>query len=563
MRQQVVIWVAMVSAVLLCLVPLFSHNFFRVHDFLHAARTAEMAQMLLDGQFPPRWSSNFGYGFGMPLFEFYAPLPSFISAVLLLLGVPLLGTTQFLFIFATIVALLGSFYLGKLLFGKNAGALLSVLYLLAPYRAVNLFVRGAVSELWAQATYPWILLAVIAVFQNKSWGKYLFTISLCVLFLSHNVSTVMFAPVVFFFILFLVLAAKLDGHSFAQWKNSLLTLIVSGVVAVLISSFYLLPAYLEKDYTQVEERITTGYFSFTQHFISPRQLLVPNWGYGGSVPGISDGLSFFVGYPQLLVLLFSCIVAGVLFVRIKKIELVPARWRYLWFFIGATGVTYFLSLRFSEPVWNVSQIFSFIQFPWRWLGVSSLLLACAGAAAVAISIPEKKQLWIIVGTTIALIFLQRQYFQPESYLSDFSEYYFSDSDRIRDELSPVLPDYLPKTFLEQPIRDELVWTEDGTAISTTLMDSSRLKKVSLVLPKPEVVTLRIAEFPGWQVWTDGDLQTHTTSETGLLQVSVEGGTHQIEAVFTKTPVRWWSDFISLVGVLLFVLQYLYTARKTT
>lgn len=76
---------------------LWPADLFKIHDFVHGARIAEMTTALQDGQFPVRWSSNFGYGYGMPLFEFYAPLPFYVGAGLYWLTGNLVFSIKFLF----------------------------------------------------------------------------------------------------------------------------------------------------------------------------------------------------------------------------------------------------------------------------------------------------------------------------------------------------------------------------------------------------------------------------------------------------------------------------------
>lgn len=56
------------------------------HDLNHQARIYEMAAGLREGDFPVIWSQNFAFGYGMPLFEFYAPLPYYFGAACYLLG---------------------------------------------------------------------------------------------------------------------------------------------------------------------------------------------------------------------------------------------------------------------------------------------------------------------------------------------------------------------------------------------------------------------------------------------------------------------------------------------
>ena len=88
---------------------------FKIHDFVHGARIAEMARGLNDGQFPVIWSQNFGYGYGMPLFVFYAPLPYFIGAGFYMFGLPLVVSVKLLFLLCTIFTAIGAYKLGSIL----------------------------------------------------------------------------------------------------------------------------------------------------------------------------------------------------------------------------------------------------------------------------------------------------------------------------------------------------------------------------------------------------------------------------------------------------------------
>ena len=78
---------------LFTLKPLFAQGFFPMHDDTQPSRVYEMSKSLLQGQFPVRWVPDLGYGFGYPLYNFYAPLPYYIGAFFNILGYdPLLST---------------------------------------------------------------------------------------------------------------------------------------------------------------------------------------------------------------------------------------------------------------------------------------------------------------------------------------------------------------------------------------------------------------------------------------------------------------------------------------
>src|SRR3989344_4665537 len=80
-QSHLILALALVAALVVASWAAFVPGFFRVHDFTHGARIAEYAQAFGEGQFPVRWSGNFGYGYGMPAFQFYAPLPYAVSSL--------------------------------------------------------------------------------------------------------------------------------------------------------------------------------------------------------------------------------------------------------------------------------------------------------------------------------------------------------------------------------------------------------------------------------------------------------------------------------------------------
>ncbi|MCA9370182.1 hypothetical protein KC686_03425, partial [Candidatus Woesebacteria bacterium] len=173
---------------------------FYTHDFVHGARIVEMQRAVLAGHIPARWSQNFNYGYGMPLFSFYAPLPYLVGALCTLLGASLTTAVKALFIIPSLVTLLGSYLLGRRLFGAAGGVLTAAFITLAPYRAVNLFVRGAVAESWGMMTIPWLLYGLLRIYDNTKdgIGYVIFATSFITLLLSHNLMSLMvivFAPV--------------------------------------------------------------------------------------------------------------------------------------------------------------------------------------------------------------------------------------------------------------------------------------------------------------------------------------------------------------------------------
>ncbi len=167
---------------------LVNSQFFPVHDFSLGSRLFDFHQAVLDGHLPPRWAKNFGFGFGMPLFQFYAPLAFYLAEAFHLVGLSILTSLKLSYLVATIIGFWGAFKLGSKLINKSGGLIAATAFTLAPYHAVNLFVRGALAEYLALSFMPWIV-----YFSLKP--HYLgLVLSLTGLLLSHNVTVLTFIP---------------------------------------------------------------------------------------------------------------------------------------------------------------------------------------------------------------------------------------------------------------------------------------------------------------------------------------------------------------------------------
>src|SRR3989339_445959 len=129
------------------ILPFLNSRFFYTQDYIFIARLQQMSTALFSGQFPVRWAPDLRYG--EPIFNFYAPLPYYIGAVINFLGFDIIWTAKILFILGSFLSAGAMFLLGKKLFGEKAGILAAVLYTYAPYKALDMYVRGSLSETWA------------------------------------------------------------------------------------------------------------------------------------------------------------------------------------------------------------------------------------------------------------------------------------------------------------------------------------------------------------------------------------------------------------------------------
>ncbi len=529
---------------------LFRPEFFRVHDYIHAARISEFSRAWADGHVPVRWSENFGYGYGMPLFEFYAPLPYAVGALLWSAGLSIVLTIKTLYVLSSVIMVVGSLKLGRALYGGAGAVILATLTTLAPYRAVNLFVRGAVSEAWAMSFFPWMLLGILQVYRGQRFGWVTLTVSVAGVFLSHNLSVLMVLPFVLLFAVYILLKDLLSKEKkmvFADIQRPISTWILAIGLAVGIASFYSIPSYFEKDLTQVDSTILGGYFDFNLHFLYVRQLITPLWSYGGSQWGPEDGISFFLGYATLL----GILVIGV--TTAKKyafsISSLIKEQKDLLFWSGCAGIALLLTTFKAQTLWQAIPLFEYLQFPWRFLSPAVVLLGLAIASGVRLFSSTRERVYFAFVITLVALFTQTPYFQPESYLDDPDSLYYTDPERIQSQMSQILPDFIPKSMSLEVPPTSLIRPDIEHEL---LIDRVHQKLISYSLLEQKTITIAIASYPGWITEIDGELVDHTTSETGLIQVALPEGNHTLAVSLSRTSVRALADSISGISILIFI-----------
>ncbi len=544
---------------------LLQPGFFRAHDFVHAARIAEMSRALEAGHIPPRWSANFGYGYGMPLFSFYAPLPFIVGAFFLQL-LTVVAVLKLLIIIATIGTVVGMYLFAREYFSRTASVLAAFAATMAPYRAVNIFVRGALSEVWGMAWTPLVFLGVARISRARG-GFLILSLSVAGMALSHNLVTLMAILASSVWGLLLIYFEVQSKKS--AWKEGIsrsVRLFLGYLTGFGLASWYLIPSVAEKNFTKLDATILTGYFDFHVHFLYIRQLLSNAWGYGGSQWGPDDGISFFLGYGQLLAI-FVCV-----YLFFKSISLGKNLWlreffkrQYLaWITLLVLTLCLSLTLTHSAPIWDSVFFLQYLQFPWRWLSVSTVLLAFLVAWSVD-SVHSKLRRSLYCVLMIVLLIRPITNFQPEAFLSNADDLYYIDSTRIQTQMSEILPDYIPvalNTTQLRPSGDPLSDT-DGLVVAQHVIDRPHEHLYLLELQRTQPVAFSIAYFPGWRAEIDGIQTLVEPNADGLLSLSIPEGSHQVGLYFSESPVRKIADVLSVVSALGLITYWVRSKRSPT
>lgn len=520
---------------------LFVKGYFGASDDLHIAWLYELDRAIKLGQIPPRFVPDLSFGFGYPLFNFVFPLPFYIGEIFHLLGLTLVDSVKtVLFISIPISGIFMHLLLRE--FTKNRFAFVgAMLYIYAPYRAVDIYIRGAIGEALSFIFLPLVILAIVKLKSSTNWKWVgLGAVSVASLVLSHNITAYMFLP---FVIMFLILQIFIT----AAKKAFFLRLFLMFFLGFSISIYFWLPALLESSLLKYDT-----VFNFFDHFPTVRQLVTPYWGYGGSVPGEGDGISFFLGGANLLVL----VLAGLLLIFKWQAITKQNKLLMIWALSGLAAAIFLMNYR-STFVWNNLPLLPYFQFPWRFL----ILVTFFIPLLVVIFEKFKHEKTLILLIMALIIFPTWTFFRPEHYLRREDDYYLNryiPTPSASSEYLKIREEYLrlPKAAEIRPNKNfPLLFPDDGIKKVDKLND---LKVVfEFESDKGRLINLNKYYFPGWQAKIDGKtVEIFAGKPFGQVSIFVPAGSHEARVYFQETSFRNFLNFASLGAFLVSLMMLL-------
>lgn len=537
--------------------PLIAAPFFTHHDDIQTIRLYEMDRCIKDHQIPCRWVPDLGNLYGYPLFNFYAPLPYYYGELIYLLTNNLIFSVKVMFATAFIGSYLFMYLLARKFWGQLGGSLSAIFYSLAPYHALDFYVRGEMEEMWALMFFPAIFWALTKLEKRVSIINVLLTsIFIAFLMTSHNISTMIFSPFIIAWIGLLFLRRKSVKF---LWFS-----LFSFILAMLLASFYLLPMVFEKSFVHVDTT-TVGYFSYTEHFKGFKKLFLDRfWGYGSSIreiPGSEkDGLSYQIGWIHLLGWMMALISAKFLWSQRKSFE---NRWLSLIIISSALFICFsiFMVNPRSIAIWQAIEPLKYVQFPWRFLLLVIFLISfVSGSLFLHKDIKDKKFIWMLF--VIAVVAANFSYFIPEKFIQITDEQLMTGKNWEK-QIKRSIFDFLPISAKEPPVELALVRYQILTG-DTKIYD---FKEGSDWIDfKTQTIThsiIRLSQyyFPDFRLFVDGKEMAidYKNNSLGLVTFILGKGNHQISLRLFDTPIRTIANLMTLIGLvissLLFVLSF--------
>lgn len=534
--------------------PLFVPGFFPMHDDTQVARVFEMGKALADGMFPVRWVSDLGYGYGYPIFNFYAPLAYYFGGFLHLVGADALLAVKTTMVFGIVLSGIFMYLLAKEFWGTIGGVISSVFYVYAPYHAVDIYVRGDVAEFWAYAFIPLVFYSLRKVYKTGEWKFVAIgALGYSGIILSHNLTAMMVTP----FILIAILLASYYAAIKHKKKNTTYYLLFTPILGIMLSAFYFLPAIIEMNFTNVLSQIGGG-ADFRDNFVCFYQLWHSPWGFGGSVPGCIDGMSFIMGKWHVIASSLSLII--LFWLKNKDKE----KFTVLLFAFLGLFFSIFLLLEQSKIIWENIYLMSFFQYPWRFLVMVSFFSSfIAGSIALLFKATDKKILYIGSVVFIALFIMTSiKFFSPQTIFKgepgDFTSSY-----AIKWDASKTSDEYMPQDFQKPKNPNEIpvnaLSPEDSKIKISDIQKKTQTINAVINSDSETNIDINLAYFPAWKAYINGKRREYQVTGKGLSMV-VPKGKHELKLVFEETRVEKIGNIISLSGLFVLIIGIILSAK---
>ncbi len=507
----------------------------------------EVLRQWRQGVVYPHWAASANYGAGEPRFVFYPPLSWMLGALLSLvmpwIRVPLVFTM------IALGAMGASFFrMAREWMPEDNAALAACLYVVNPYVLFVAYERAAYGELLAAA---WMPLLVLFALRAKPATLEL-AVVVAGLWLTNAPAAVMGCY---------ALAVMVAVAAIAEKRWALIRRAAGGTALGLgLAGFYLVPAVYEQRWVEIQRAIGEGMrvedsflFGHTGEAFHDQVLRTASW--------------------IAVVVLAATVAAAVLSFRARKRG--P-----LWGSLAAlAAVIACLLLPFTDVVWRRAPELEFLQFPWRWLLVLSLVLAAlVGLALRGKSASRHEVLARVTGVVViagCMAILARAYFwQPcddednvRAQVATFRDGGFEGTDEYtaapadNDAIQQDLPRVRVVKDADGDGGNSAAganpeWQAGGADLQPSEIQIGRwdVERMSATVKSDAgFAVLRVMDYPAWRVTVNGTrVDARPRRSDGLMVVPVAAGVSNIEVRYAATRDVWAGRVLSLLAAVLWI-----------
>jgi hypothetical protein len=505
------------------------------HDFeFHMFSWMEVVSQWKQGILYPRWAALAHWGYGEARFLFYPPASWTLGAALAAILPWKVVPAAYCWIALTLAGL-SMYRLAREWLPMPDALFAAALYAVNPYHLVIVYWRSAFAELLAAALLPLLLLRVLRLRDPGLRPVLWLGVILAGAWLTNAPAAVMIHYSV------AGLAAMLAALE-RSWRPLARTALAIALGAGL-ASFYLIPAAYEEKWVNIAEVLAPG--------VRPQDNFL--------FDKIADPEH---NQFNRLVSTVAAVEIGALVFAIAYSRKWRAQQRSPWTLLSGWGIgAALIMLPITNLLWQHLPKLRFVQLPWRWL----LCLNVALAMLLTIAVDRWRWRAVASAALVAAVVLAGYRIQPPWWDSaaDIKEM----SDAMADGAGYEGTDeYVPAGADPYELKKDmpLVVDSSGSPVRAEVVAWRPAEKHFVVHShSEELLTLRLFNYPAWQVAINGKaVETQTTEETGQMEIPVAAGSNDVRIEFARTRDRTIGGWISVLSLGLLFAALIATRRTS-
>lgn len=533
-EKEIINYILIIIASIIISIPLAnkSLNIYRDDGIQHICRIIGTEQTLADKQFLPMIMSNLCNNFGYSWNIFYSPLTAYMSVMFRIFNFSYVNCLKLCMF---VIVLLSGLTMYKLTLritkNKKLATLASIIYILAPYRITDMYIRTALAELASFIFIP-IVFEGLYIIVNEEKKSYKLALGAAGLILTHQVIAMYTAIICFVYLI--VFFKKLKS------KTVLKNIGVNLLFCILMTSFYwvgLLQHYFSTSYEvfvpgrmEREEVLIFYKAKFSQLFITSSE----------------QTMIYAIGLLSVIGLVLTPIAY-------KK---VPEEYKKTYMFFLITGIVLIGMTLKIFPFEKLPQALTILQFTFRLFTFTSFFFAFVVATNFVILIKDFKTLDIVVLLTISILLLVPYKSKLDFNLKDNEERLINgvriteNTGRVHAGMASM--EYLPtKAFKNLKYianrKDEvIVLDNDEAVISDYTKQASNMNCKISNINKETTIELPYIYYLGYRVYANGQEIKYTESDNGFIQINIAKDS-QIKVKYLGTNEMLISYAVSIIS----------------
>lgn len=506
----------------------------------HLANIAQFTSALRDGDFPVRWFDGFA-NYGMPMGVIVQQTTSYLGAFFnLFLQNTVLSYNLVVFI-GTVLTLIFIFHFLSLHFSRIAALGGTVLFAFAPYRIINIYVRGAVPEYFAHVFFPVVLIGLFYWIKKQDIkGLWYCLAGVSGILLTHPFTLVIGSFLFVPYALYLLFQKK---STIEELVHIVIPFIPTLLLALGLTAYYIVPLFVEIKYF---------YYGRSGQGLLPNQhLTLTNY--------IGDFWNYFTvhdidvrGHVIHLGLLELVVIAiGIFywFIKDRRSTVIPA-------VLSVFFILVFFTTQYANTIYTTVPFLGGIQHNWRMF--TSIVFISPVVAAYLIHRINSR---FVLGLLIVSIFVSRiPQLYGKNYMMEPDTKYYSSIENLHGNIL--------NTIWTGPTQDYPVKENKGEIIEGAGRILERYEnnsKRSYVIQADTEVRLvdNTFYFPGWRVYVNGvetPIEFQDMNYRGVITYKVSPGKHTVDVVFTNTKIRLLGNMVTM-GTTALILVLFFNRKR--